>query len=455
MFVPDDTIVAIATPPGRGGIGVVRISGTAARDVAQSILARQAPLVPRHATFTRIIAPNRQIDRAIDQVIATFFPAPHSYTGEDVVELGAHGSPVLLREIICAATGAGARLAAPGEFTLRAYLRGRIDLVQAEAIADLINAVTPLQARAAFDQLEGTLTSAIAQIHARLFDIEARLEASLDFPEEGYHFESSYAVAEAVEGVVSLIDDLLERADEGRLIREGRQVAIAGKPNVGKSSVFNMLVGSERAIVTAVPGTTRDMVSEVADIAGLPVTLVDTAGITKTEDPVEREGVFRAERAVDVADLVLLILDRSRPLDEEDARLLHLTSRRPRLVAANKIDLPAAWDTADVAVGDESISCICAAAGDLGKLPDHIGEVLGRSESLRDIPALTNVRHVALLERAKAALSQAAGAARVRASEEFVLADIHSAQAALEEMTGRRAPDDLLAHIFQNFCIGK
>src|SRR6266850_2360884 len=254
MFSTTDTIVAIATPPGRGGIGVVRLSGPDALAIARRLITHDGELVARHATFTRT--------HGIDQVVVTYFPSPHSYTGEDVVEVSAHGSPVVLRAIVESAVACGARLAEPGEFTLRAFLNGRIDLMQAEAVADLIDAATPLQARAAFDQLDGTLTRAIAAIDAALFDLVARLEASVDFPEEGYHFVEPGALAAAIDALIARVGALLADARRGRLIREGLQIAIVGEPNVGKSSLFNALVGSARAIVTDVPGTTRDLIRQ-------------------------------------------------------------------------------------------------------------------------------------------------------------------------------------------------
>ena len=227
-----------------------------------------------------------------------------------MVELSAHGSPVVLRAIVAAAIECGARLAEPGEFTLRAFLNGRIDLMQAEAVADLIDAVTPLQARAAFDQLQGTLTRAIGEIDAALFDLIARLEASVDFPEEGYHFVEAGELAAAIDRLIARLGALLAGARRGRLVREGLQIAIVGKPNVGKSSLFNALAGASRAIVTDVPGTTRDLVTEVVDLDGLRVTLVDTAGLRETGDAVEAEGVDRARQAQSVADLILFVVDR-------------------------------------------------------------------------------------------------------------------------------------------------
>ncbi len=275
MFSTDDSIVAVATPPGRGGIGVVRISGPGSKQIAEAMLTRREPLAPRMATFTRVVAKTADV---IDEVVATYFPAPRSYTGEDVVEMSAHGNPVVLQAIVVRALEAGARLAEPGEFTLRAFLNGKRDLVQAEAVADLIAAATPMQARVACDQLEGTLTQRIGEIDAELFSLIARLEASLDFPDEGYHFiqpaETSWRVGE----IVSRVETLLSAARRGRVIREGATVVVLGRPNVGKSSIFNLLVGSDRAIVASVAGTTRDLISEQVDLEGLAITLIDTAG---------------------------------------------------------------------------------------------------------------------------------------------------------------------------------
>lgn len=449
-FNPDDTIVAIATPPGRGGIGVVRLSGPAAAAIARSIVDGEAAFEPRHATLIRI----RAADGTLDEAIVTFFPAPHSYTAEDVVEISAHGSPVLLRAIVASCTQAGARLAEPGEFTFRAFLRGRIDLVQAEAVRDLVDSVTPVQARAAFDQLEGTLTAAIREIDARLFDLAARLEASLDFPEEGYHFIDHASAAAEIDGIIRSLDELLRDAARGRLIREGGHVVIAGRPNAGKSSLFNALAGAGRAIVTDVPGTTRDLLTEVVEIEGVPVTVVDTAGLrSSAADAIEAEGIARAEAARAIAHVVLVVLDASRPLDEEDRRLLADTSRSQRVVVANKSDLPAAWSV-DEEVPD-AVSVSAVTGNGLDDLRRALAAALAGTDALRDMPAITNVRHVNLLTSAHAALVQAAAAAHARTPEEFVVRDVSDARAALEEITGVRTPDDVLSAIFDKFCIGK
>jgi tRNA modification GTPase len=453
VFSTTDTIVAIATPPGRGGIGIVRVSGRDAREIAGKLTALDRPLVPRYATLTRIRVVSTAVKHsgasgwtdAIDEAILTYFPEPHSYTGEDLVEISAHGSPVVLNEIVTAALALGARAAEPGEFTLRAYLNGRIDLTQAEAIADLIDAVTPLQARAAFDQLQGTLTQAIGDIDRALFDIVARLEASVDFPDEGYHFMEPESVGAAIEHVAERTTALLADARRGRLIREGLQIAIVGPPNVGKSSLFNALVGANRAIVTDVPGTTRDLVSETIDLEGLRVTIVDTAGLRETDDVVEHEGVARAQGAAQVADVALYVLDGSRPLTDDVPQ----HTEYKRLTVSNKSDLPAAWSR------DDAIRVSARTGAGVDDLRQEICRAFD-VEVTQDRPAITNIRHITLLERARDALLGARAAAVAESlSEEFVLADLQRAREAFEEIVGRRTPDDVLTHIFERFCIGK
>jgi tRNA modification GTPase len=385
---------------------------------------------------------------AIDHVLVTYFPAPASYTGDDVVEISAHGSPVVLHAIVSAAVDAGARLAEPGEFTLRAFVNRRIDLMQAEAVADLIDAVTPLQARAAFDQLQGTLTRKIGEIDAALFDLIARLEASVDFPDEGYHFIDPASLAQAIDSIAARTARLLADAGTGRLVREGLQIAIVGNPNVGKSSLFNALAGAARAIVTDVPGTTRDLVTETVDLDGLRVTLVDTAGLCESTDVVEIEGVARSKQVAGVADLILVVSDQSRFDGKSNA---YLFANANVLQVANKADLPAAWTC------DEAVRVSAVNGSGLAELRQRIAAALD-IELLADRPALTNVRHIALVQRAYDAMIRARDAALSKGhalSEEFVLADLQDARGAFEEVTGRRAPEDVLEHIFARFCIGK
>lgn len=446
-FSTDDTIVAIATPPGRGGIGVVRVSGPDALRIASALTGTEA-FEPRRATLVRVGA-----REAADRALVTCFPAPASYTGDDVVEISAHGSPVLLHAIVGTAIGAGARLAEPGEFTLRAYLHGRMDLVQAEAVQDLVAAVTPLQARSAFDQLEGTLTARIQEIDSGLFDLSARLEASLDFAGEGYHFVEPGRVASEIDGVLASIDTLLHDAGAGRLVREGAQVVIVGRPNAGKSTLFNALAGAGRAIVTAIPGTTRDLLTETIDVRGIAVTLIDTAGIREhATDVVETEGISRARAAVERADLAIVVLDRSHPLGGDDRTLVAGVAAARRLIVASKADLPPAWTQLDA----HAVLAVAAPTGaGLDALRDAIASHLGLGELHRDTPAITNLRHVDLVTRARAALSRAREAAAAGTPEEFVAADLTEARAMLEEITGQRTADDTLHAIFERFCIGK
>jgi tRNA modification GTPase len=479
MFSLEDTIVAISTPLGRGAIGVVRLSGPDAADLATRLIGRAEPVAPRHATFATLSLPLRatsvpapppcaiawQQPHATsvpvsadvrDQVVVTFFPQPNSYTGQDVVEISAHGSAVVLQGIVHAAMAGGARLAEPGEFTLRAFLNGKLDLIQAEAVADLIESVTPLQARAAFDQLEGTLTTRIQEIEGALFDLMARLEASLDFPDEGYHFVTRDAAADELAGVINRIEMLLAHAGRGRIIREGAQIAIVGTPNVGKSSLFNRLLDTNRAIVTPIPGTTRDLLTERVDMCGISTLLVDTAGIRDTGDAVEQEGVSRARAAVNVADLTLVMLDRSRPLETDDQALLEATRSVPRLIVANKIDLPDAWSTVVAGECESTIEVSVKTNAGVDQLIDRIATALGAGVATRDVPLVSNMRHVSLLRVARTALGRGRAALGDAAtSEEFVLADLQEAGSALQEITGRRTTEDLLAHIFSRFCLGK
>jgi tRNA modification GTPase len=465
LFSTSDTIVAIATPPGRGGIGVIRISGPAAHDVARQLVSRPRRFEPRHATLTLI----RDIDAgaapltaavrsrgAIDQAIVIYFPAPASYTGEDVIEISTHGSPVVMQHVLRAAMAAGARLAEPGEFTFRAFLHGRIDLPQAEAVADLIDAVTPLQARAAFDQIQGTLTEAIREIEASLFDLAARLEASVDFPDEGYHFVEPAEIGASLDSLIAKTVVLLARGARGRVVREAHLVAIIGKANVGKSSLFNALVGASRAIVTDVPGTTRDLVSETVDFDGLRLTLVDTAGLRHTLDVVEAEGVSRSLGVARVADVIVEVLDGTDAGEPESSSAIVAESERGgarHVTVSNKSDMPGF----DARIDTLPISATTGAG--LDRLRARIAEALGWDTSYSDErPEITNIRHLDLLRRACEAMRLArasVAAAGPALSEEFVLADLQVARNALEEISGKRAPDDLLVYIFERFCVGK
>jgi tRNA modification GTPase len=444
-----DTIVAIATPRGRGALGVVRVSGPDAVRIVVGVLDGDGALEPRRATFARIAAS----ERTRDEVVVTWFPAPRSYTGDDCVEVSAHGAPVVLDAIVDAMVARGARRAGPGEFTLRAFVNGRVDLTQAEAVADLTSAVTAGQARAAFEQLEGRLGGAIATLSSAMLDLVAALEASLDFPEEGYHFADRADVSRSIARMLGEIEGLLADATSGCLLRDGATVVIAGRPNTGKSSIFNALLRMERAIVSAEAGTTRDLLLESFDLNGVPVTLVDTAGRRLAADGAEAEGVRRAETAAAHADLELLVLDGSSRLAPEDGDLLAQSSRR-RLVVLNKSDLPAAIGVADMP-GCPAVRVSALTGAGVADLVVAMAGALGSHPPDGECPRVTNARHVERLACARDALGRAQGLVIAGSAEELVLEELNASRAALEEVTGARTPDDVLARIFERFCVGK
>jgi tRNA modification GTPase len=459
-FSDDDTIVAIATPPGRGGIGVVRLSGPSALAIAGSLTGRsEAAFVPRYATFAKVrrgLPGDEHQSAPFDHVVCTFFPSPRSYTGEDVVEISSHGSPVVLAGIVAEASARGARVARPGEFTFRAFLNGRMNLVQAEAVNDLVEAVTPAQARVAFDQLEGTLTTAIRSVERSLFELVAKLEASLDFPDEDYHFVSPADLAGALRESAGDIERLLETGREGRVIREGAHVVITGAPNVGKSSLFNALVGASRAIVTPVAGTTRDLLTERCDIQGIPVTFVDTAGLRESADVIEQEGVSRARGATAVADVCVLVLDRSESLPSDVDRLIDGVRSTSPILVASKCDLAARWDASALDVRGEPPVSVSARTGEgLPALRARLVHRLSAAEPRRDSARISNIRHIRLLEQAGRSLRAAERAVADGMSEEFVLADLRESLMAFDQVVGVRTSEDILSEIFAKFCIGK
>lgn len=457
MFAPDDTIVAIATPSGRGGLGVVRLSGPDAMRIACVLTQRARPLRPRHATLARFT------DGAVsDAVVLTHFEAGASYTGDATVEVSAHGSPVVLAAIESAARRAGARLAAPGEFTLRAFLAGRIDLPQAEAVRDLIDATTPAQAQAAFVQLDGSLSLALRGFEQEVFALTAQLEASVDFPDEGYHFISPSEVRETLRRLQGMLRQWLDEAARGRVLREGARVVLVGRPNAGKSSLFNALLDAPRAIVADAPGTTRDLVVESMACRGVPVTLVDAAGLRASGDPVEREGVSRAVAAAAAADLVIVVRDGAEPqalepLDVPDAELFLQRIENKRLNVFTKGDLvPGMARQARQRVGSDGHWVSVVTGEGVARLRDQIADRIG-APRMDAPPRVTNARQIGALEQAHAAMTRVLASLDTGApvTEEFVLADLHDVRMALADLFGQRSPDDVLAEIFSRFCIGK
>jgi len=452
----DDTIVAIATPPGRGGIGVVRLAGSEARGIAGRMLRLGREWEGGRAVRCDLVeAGARESTPRIDEVVVTFFAAPHSYTTDDIVEISAHGSPVVLRHIVEMSLGGGARLAEPGEFTMRAFLNGRIDLTQAEAVRDLIDSQTLFQAKVAAQQLEGALSNRLKPIKQKLVDLIALLEAGIDFAEDDVSVAPDAAIVERIGQVKTPLVGLAASFTFGKIVREGLTLAIVGRPNVGKSSLFNRLVERERAIVTAQPGTTRDLVSETVAIGGIPVELVDTAGIRRALDEAESMGIKKSMEALADADLVVVVIDATQMVSEEDKELLTLIAGRDAIVVANKSDLVSGTQNSEG--GQRAVISTSAITGEgiaelRAAILTHIaGESGGQAES----GFLTSVRHQKLVSDALGALEAGIVAVGLRVPHEMLLLDLYAALRPLDEITGATTSDDILKLIFGTFCIGK
>jgi tRNA modification GTPase len=455
----DDTIVAVATPPGRGGIGVVRLSGPEATNIAKPMLhlSRADELIPNRAHFGELIDPTTG-DR-IDEVVVTFFAKPHSYTTDDVVEISCHGSPVVLRHLVEMALSRGARLAEPGEFTMRAFLNGRIDLTQAEAVRDLIDSQTLYQAQVAARQLEGALSKRLQPIKQKLVELIAVMEAGVDFAEDDVSVIADAQILARIADVRAPLEKLLSSFSYGKVVHEGLTLAIVGRPNVGKSSLFNRLVEHERAIVTATPGTTRDLVSETVSIGGIPVRLVDTAGIRDALDEAESIGVRKSMEALADADIVLVVLDASQSADDDDARrgdtaLVSLAARSLGIVVQNKIDL--ATSARLLPDGGLPVVMTSALTGQgIAELRNQIVDLIGGHGAQQETGFLTNIRQHTLVQDSLVALDVAASAVPLKTPHEMVLLDLYSALRPLDEITGATTADDILNLIFSSFCIGK
>jgi tRNA modification GTPase len=457
----DDTIVAIATPPGRGGIGVVRLAGAEARAIAAPMLRLKHPLEAGRAIFGELIDP--ETGERIDEVVATFFAKPHSYTSDDVVEISAHGSPVVLEHVVGLALASGARLAEPGEFTMRAFLNGRIDLTQAEAVRDLIDSRTLFQARVAAQQLGGALSGRIAPVKQKLVELIAVLEAGIDFAEDDVAVLPARQAVERIASIREPLERLRESFAFGKVVHEGLTLAIVGAPNVGKSSLFNQLVERERAIVTATPGTTRDLVSETVAIGGIPVRLVDTAGIRHALDEAESIGVRKSLEAVADADIVLIVADCAAPEDEGREltnELLDKTAGRKRLLVANKNDLcgvRAETTFFSNAIHRDGIDVVRTSAltgQGIDELRSKLLDLAGAGGQ-HEQGFLTNLRHRELITSSLAALDQAARALSAETPHEMVLLDLYNGLKSLDEITGATTTEDILGVIFSSFCIGK
>ena len=496
----DDTIVAIATPAGRGGIGVVRLAGPQSRAIIAPMLRLKHEMEPGRAAFAEVVEPcgpgtparltaveaqiaaggpsqgasgfdplpakragvpaphnpsSHESTQRIDEVVVTYFARPHSYTTDDIVEISAHGSPVVLRHIVELCVAAGARLAEPGEFTMRAFLNGRIDLAQAEAVRDLIESQTLYQAKVAAQQLEGALSKRLQPIKQMLVELIAVLEAGIDFAEDDVSVLPDATILARIDAVEKPLEQLAASFAYGKIVHEGLTLAIVGRPNVGKSSLFNRLVERERAIVTAAPGTTRDLVTETVAIGGIPVKLVDTAGIRQALDEAESIGIRKSKEALVDADLVLVVLDASQPASTEDAELLRLAESRPTIVVANKWDLKGSGQR--LGVGGQYSIHTSALTGEgiaalRGEILRHVG---GEAGTQVERGFLTNVRHQSLVRDSLAALAAAKNAVRGRVPHEMLLLDLYGALRPLDTITGATTNDDILNLIFSTFCIGK
>jgi tRNA modification GTPase len=458
----DDTIAAIATAPGAAGLAVVRVSGADATAVADAVFRGAAPLA---AAAANTLHHGWAVDAAggrVDEVVAAVFRAPRSYTREDVVELSCHGGALASSRVLAALLAAGARLARPGEFTLRAFLKGRLDLAQAEAVADVIAAGTRAAHDLALAQLAGALSRRLDALSERLADALAEVEAGVDFAEDVGGVEVPAHVAESIAAAESDLTALLAHDAWARALREGVRVPIVGRPNVGKSSLFNALLGEARAIVSAVPGTTRDRVSEAIEVAGVRVTLSDTAGLRATREPIEALGVARAEQALADSTLVLWVVDGAAPLEDADRAVAERIADRPVLVALNQADRGAVTGEADVIAlldgAPRRVVRVSALRGDgLEAVREALAGLLGAGGAGEAAAgdAVANARHAEALGRARAALARAGATAADGAPGEIVAIELHDARRAVGEVTGRSVDADLLDRIFSRFCVGK
>ncbi|MDX2180985.1 MAG: tRNA uridine-5-carboxymethylaminomethyl(34) synthesis GTPase MnmE [Bryobacteraceae bacterium] len=440
------TIAAISTPPGRGGIGIIRLSGPGSRAIAERILDSPPSWVARQAALVTILDGD---GARLDEGLAIWFEAPHSYSGEDVVELSLHGSPVVLRAALERLIGAGARLANPGEFTLRAFLHGKLDLPRAEAVRDLIEATTLHQARIASQQIAGSVSLRLAPAKRELIDLIALLEAGIDFADNDVDVAPDSEILARLDRAREQVGKLIASFAYGKLVHDGLALAIVGRPNVGKSSLFNRLLGRDRAIVTEIAGTTRDTVSETAEIAGIPVRLLDTAGVRESDDRVESLGIERSWQALADADLTLAVVDLSQPLSGDDHALIARAREAGRtLIVANKADL-----TPRALVMSDAIPVSALTGGGIDALRHAIAETIG--ERPQEEGFLTSLRHENLLRETREYLDKARAAVQEHIPHEMLLLDLYDALRPIDAITGATTADDILNRIFSTFCIGK
>jgi tRNA modification GTPase len=458
----DDTIAAIATPLGEGGLAVLRISGAEALAIADKIFVPEGvkslkpSAAPTHTIhFGKVVREGK----SIDEVLLSVLRAPRTFTREDTVEISCHGGILPAKLVLDAILANGARLAEPGEFTRRAFLNGRIDLAQAEAVADLIHSRTELALAAANEQLAGKLSQRINQLRDDLLHTLAHVEAHIDFPEEDIAPDTKEQLLKRLEDGVAFIGELLRTANEGQILRRGIRAAIVGRPNTGKSSLLNQLLGRDRAIVSPIPGTTRDTIEETANIRGLPVVFIDTAGLRETHDEIEVEGIRRSRQSLALAELILHVLDAGEPLTAEDQSYFTEFAGKKRILVRNKTDLPAQWQWPpkfDAANLTNPIDVSCVTGQGIESLKDAIKETIWSGEVKAEmLQVMINSRHQDALSRARVAAEQGIKALRGDATLELVALDLRIAVAAVGEIVGKTTTEDLLDSIFGQFCIGK
>ena len=448
-----DTIAAISSPLGEGGIGIVRMSGPQARAIlGRLFVGHVAQLAPYRLHHGHVV--DSSTGEPVDEVLACFMPAPRTYTRQDVAEINCHGGIAPLRRVLELCMKEGARLAHPGEFTLRAFLNGRIDLAQAEAVLDVVRARTEASLRVAVDQLGGHLSARIREVRAELVDVLAHLEAAIDFAEDEI---PEREIAPDLERAAQALDGLLAQADAGLIYRQGIRTAIVGRPNVGKSSLLNALLRTSRAIVTPIPGTTRDTLEETVNIQGIPLVLVDTAGIaTDSQDVIERLGIKRSRAALERADLALLVIDGSEPLQEADLQIAGLVANKTTIVVVNKSDLPQMVELSSLLPQALRVATSALTGDGLGQLEEVIAETIFAGKVLAaDEPAVSNPRHKAALQRAVGHVQAAMRSHQADLPADFVSIDLTAAISALGEITGQTVTEDLLESIFSQFCVGK
>ena len=456
----EDTIAAVATAYGEGGIGIIRISGEKALSILEEVFefaGETSQIVNRRMTYGRIV--DRENEQIIDEVLAIYMKGPKTYTAEDVVEINCHGSMVSLRKTLALVLRKGARLAEPGEFTKRAFLNGRLDLSQAEAVIDIIKAKTDRSFDVAMSQLEGALSLRVTEIRQKLLDLLVDITVNIDYPDEDIEELTYDKIEENILLIGEMIEKLLSTADTGRMIREGIRVAIVGKPNVGKSSLMNSLLRETRAIVTEIPGTTRDTIEEAISIRNIPVYLVDTAGIRETSDEVERLGIERSKAAFNEADFIIFIMDGSSAISDEDREIASYLDGRDSVVLINKNDLERGFTNDDVRelVNDPVIieTSLINNEG-IEEIENHIEElVYGGELSQHDSTMVNNVRHIELMKQSRDSLRDAMEMTLAREALDFIEVDVRNAYDLLGEITGETVSDDIINEVFARFCLGK